>query len=108
MPDAERDKRFDDLDVRIQALKKESGTTQKINDHHSMAHLAWRMVIELVVGITIGFVIGYGIDFLCGTIPIFMVTFIFLGFAAGVSTMLRSAKELQDQKSTEAVIHKEG
>ena len=108
MADLDREKRLNDLDVRIQALKSGSGATQKINDHHSMAHLAWRMVIELVVGITIGFVVGYGIDFLCGTVPIFMVIFIFLGFAAGVNTMLRSAKELQDQKSTEAVIHKEG
>jgi ATP synthase protein I len=53
------------------------------------------MVIELVAGLGIGFVIGFGLDTLLGTKPIFLVIFIFFGFAAGIKTMLRSAKEVQ-------------
>jgi len=64
-------------------------------DHHSQAQLAWRMVIELVAGLAIGFGIGYGLDTLFGTMPIFLVLFIFFGLAAGVLTMMRSAKEVQ-------------
>lgn len=30
--------------------------------------------------------------------PIFLVLFTFLGFAAGVKTMLRSAQEIQEKK----------
>ena len=60
------------------------------------------MVIELVAGLGIGFGIGYGLDSLFGTLPIFLVIFIFLGFAAGVNTMMRSAKEMQ-RKQLEAV-----
>ncbi|RYH03982.1 AtpZ/AtpI family protein [Salipiger sp. IMCC34102] len=63
--------------------------------HYSQAQLAWRMVIELVAGLGIGFGIGYGLDSLFGTMPIFLVIFIFFGLAAGVNTMLRSAKEMQ-------------
>ncbi len=53
------------------------------------------MVIELVAGIAIGFGMGYGLDSLFGTIPIFLVLFTLLGFAAGVKTMIATAAELQ-------------
>ncbi|HSG35960.1 MAG TPA: AtpZ/AtpI family protein, partial [Paracoccaceae bacterium] len=62
---------------------------------YSQAQLAWRMVIELVAGLGIGFIVGYGLDSLLGTMPIFLVIFIFFGLAAGIKTMLRSAKEVQ-------------
>ena len=68
-------------------------------EHYSQAQLAWRMVIELVAGIVIGFGIGYGLDILLGTTPIFLVLFIFFGLAAGVLTMVRSAKEVQLKRS---------
>ena len=67
-------------------------------EHYSQAQLAWRMVIELVAGPGIGFGIGYGLDYLFGTLPIFLVLFIFLGLAAGVNTMMRSAKEVQKKQ----------
>jgi ATP synthase protein I len=75
-------------------------------DQYSQAQLAWRMVIELVAGLTIGFGIGYGLDRLFGTLPVFLVLFIFAGFAAGVKTMLRSAKEVEMRRAAEAA--KEG
>ena len=59
-----------------------------------MAQVGWRMVIELVTGLIIGAGIGYGVDWLFGTIPLFLVVFTLLGFASGVQTMLRSAREL--------------
>ena len=68
--------------------------------HYSQANVAWRMVIELVAGLAIGFGIGYGLDTLFGTMPLFLILFILAGFAAGVKTMLRSARELQEPKAT--------
>ena len=100
--------RLSDLNRRIQLAKK--GTydgKSKLSDHHSAAHLAWRMVIELVVGLVIGFGIGYGLDSVFGTIPLFLVVFILLGFAAGVKTMMRSAKEVQEN-ATALGAEKEG
>ena len=76
-------------------------------EHYSQAQLAWRMVIELVAGLGIGFGIGYGLDSLFGTLPIFLVLFIFLGLAAGVKTMLRSAQEVQ-AKQLAAASEQEG
>ncbi|MDZ4310748.1 MAG: AtpZ/AtpI family protein, partial [Cypionkella sp.] len=53
--------------------------------------------LELVAGLMIGFGIGYGLDTLFGTMPIFLVLFVLAGFAAGVKTMLWSAKEMQEK-----------
>ena len=60
----------------------------------SQGEVAWRMVIELATGIMLGSGIGYGLDVLFGTLPIFLVIFSLFGFAAGIRTMLGTAKEL--------------
>ena len=96
MDDLSEGDRLNVLDRRIKSAKKDAGDGKlNLSDHHSAAHIAWRMVIELVVGLGIGFGIGYGLDSFFGTMPLFLVIFIFLGFAAGVKTMMRSAKEVQ-------------
>ena len=89
--------RLAELEKRIDAVKRAEKPTSKMEDHHSQAHLAWRMVIELVTGLLVGFGIGYGLDALFGTLPIFLVLFILLGFAAGVRVMLRTATEVQKE-----------
>ncbi|SNT71830.1 AtpZ/AtpI family protein [Paracoccus seriniphilus] len=61
---------------------------------YDKGHLAWRMVTEMVAGILMGCGIGYGLDYLFGTKPFLMILFIFLGFAAGIKTMMRTASEL--------------
>ena len=60
----------------------------------SQGEVAWRMVIELCTGMVLGLAIGYGLDVLFGTLPIFLIIFSLLGFAAGVKTMLGSARQL--------------
>lgn len=64
--------------------------------------LAWRMVTELVVGMVLGLAIGYGLDSLLGTLPVFLVLFALLGFAAGVRTMMRTAREVGKGRAAEA------
>ncbi|MTH64571.1 F0F1 ATP synthase subunit I [Paracoccus sp. DK608] len=63
-------------------------------EHFSQANMAWRMVTELVAGLGIGFGIGFGLDSLFGTTPLLMVVFVLFGLAAGVKTMLRTAREI--------------
>ena len=95
MPDPDHAARLKALDAKIAALKKPEQVKDHSEEHYSQAQLAWRMVIELVAGLGIGFGIGYGLDTLFGTMPIFLVLFIFFGLAAGVMPMMRSAKEVQ-------------
>ena len=96
--------------ARLEALEKRIAEAKKAvdpprsaeGDKYSQAQLAWRMVIELVAGLAIGFGIGYGLDHLFGTMPIFLVLFIFAGLAAGINTMLRSAKEVEMRRAAKA------
>lgn len=83
------------LEAKLAAKREPEEVKSHSEEHYSQAQLAWRMVIELVAGLAIGFGIGYGLDVLFGTSPIFLVLFIFFGLAAGVLTMMRSAKEVQ-------------
>jgi ATP synthase protein I len=64
----------------------------------SQGEVAWRMIIELVTGMVIGMGIGYGLDVLFGTLPICLIIFALLGFAAGVRTMLRTADQMKTQQ----------
>ena len=95
MTDPDQRKRLEELEGRIEKLKIKEQPKPHQEEHYSQAQQAWRMVIELVAGLMIGFGIGYGLDSLFGTIPIFLVLFTFLGLAAGVKTMMRSAAEMQ-------------
>ncbi len=100
----ERDEleRLKALDERIAKAKAALEQPKAAQDHHSMAQIGWRMVIEMVAGLGIGAAMGYGLDVLLGTMPIFLVLLTLLGFAAGVKTMLRSAREFQTGAENES------
>ena len=83
------------LEERLEHLGRDRRPETPGADKFHQANQAWRMVVELVAGLAIGFGVGYGLDRLLGTTPILLVIFIFLGFAAGVKTMLRTAAEMQ-------------
>ncbi len=95
MADLEPKERLRALEERIEAAKGEGQDERPHLEHYSMAQQGWRMVLDLVAGLVVGFVIGYGLDVLLGTLPIMLVIFTLLGFAAGVRGMLATAKEMQ-------------
>ncbi len=91
------------LDARIAALRdarkpKPTPGAEKF----TAASMAWRMVLELVVGVLLGAAIGWGLDGLAGTVPLFLLIFGGLGFAAGVRTMMRSAAAMQRRDTARA------
>ncbi|MEM8579328.1 MAG: AtpZ/AtpI family protein [Pseudomonadota bacterium] len=96
--DADKD-RMAALDARLAELTAPKDRKSHTEEHYSQAQLAWRMVIELVAGLGIGFGMGYGLDALFGTTPFLMIIFIFLGLAAGIKTMMRSAAEVQRRQA---------
>lgn len=83
------------LEDRLKAVKAGKEEIPHMKKDYAQANLAWRMVIELVAGLGIGFGMGYGLDYAFGTMPLFLVTFTLLGLAAGVKTMLASAREIE-------------
>lgn len=92
--DQDRKARLDALEARLADKRTTEAPKRHQDEHYSQAQMAWRMVIELVAGIAIGFGMGFGLDTLFGTTPWFMIVFVLLGFAAGVKTMMRSAREM--------------
>jgi ATP synthase protein I len=87
--------RLRELEERIAAARKSHEPKPARPNKYEVSSMAWRMVLELVVGMGLGCLIGYGLDFLLGTLPVFLMIFAVLGFAAGVRTMMRSAEEVK-------------
>ncbi len=85
------------LDARIRAARKSQEPAPRHETKYEKAGQAWRMVIELVVGMAMGIGIGFGLDSLFGTLPVFLILFSLLGFAAGIRVMMRTAQEVQDK-----------
>ena len=94
--DAERRERLAALEAKLAAKRKVEAPKRHTDEHYSQAQMAWRMVIEMVAGLGIGFGIGFGLDALFGTKPFLMIVFTLLGFAAGIKTVLRTARELNE------------
>ena len=92
-PDA---KRLDALEERIARAKaaQEPEEASEAMQSFSQAQMAWRMIVDLVVGIGMGVGLGFGLDKLFGTQPWMLVVFTLLGFAAGVNVMMGSAREM--------------
>ena len=68
---------------------------------HKKINYVWRMVLELVIGMVLGFFIGYGLDQWIGTAPMMMIIMSLLGFAGGISTMMKTAKEFSSIEPTD-------
>ncbi len=56
---------------------------------------AFKIGIELVVGVLFGGFVGWALDGYLGTRPWLLVLFLVLGFAAGMLNLIRTAKRMQ-------------
>ena len=102
MPDEPDSERLRQLEARIDRIKgKLVGSKTNTVKGFSQGEVAWRMIIELVTGMLLGMGIGYGLDVFLGTLPLFLVIFSLIGFAAGIKTMLGTAKQLAAKNKAE-------
>jgi ATP synthase protein I len=58
---------------------------------------ALKLSTELIAGVAVGGFIGWALDRLFGTAPFLMVAFLFLGAAAGIMNVVRTAKSMQGE-----------
>ncbi len=56
---------------------------------------AFKIAIELVVGVLFGGLVGWFLDGYLGTRPWLLVLFLVLGFAAGLTNVVRTARRMQ-------------
>ena len=78
----------------IESLSENSEGTATKRFKIQTGSLAYRMMVELVVGMIMGIGIGYCVDYAVNTFPLFLIVFSLLGFAAGVRVMLQTAKQI--------------
>ena len=74
-------------------LKKE---LYKDKDQPSPVAAAFKLSTELVAAVAIGTIIGFILDNTFGTTPWLIIIFFFLGVAAGIVSVFRSAKKMQE------------
>jgi ATP synthase protein I len=55
----------------------------------------YKLASEFVAGTLVGGLIGYGLDYVAGTLPLFLIVFLLLGFGAGILNMSRAANRSQ-------------
>lgn len=96
--------RLSALEEKLNAARKRQEPAPRSESKYTAASLAWRMVIELVVGMALGVGIGFGLDSLFGTLPIFLMIFAMLGFAAGIRVMMRTAAEVKNKRAEGALL----
>ena len=56
---------------------------------------AFKLGTELVAAVIVGTIIGFILDNWFGTKPILIIIFFFIGFAAGILNVVRTAKNMQ-------------
>jgi ATP synthase protein I len=94
--------RLKDLGGRIAAEQSDQAKASKPHEGYKSARnysKGYRLASEFVAGVLVGGLVGYGVDYLLGTIPLFLIMFLLFGFGAGILNMARAAK--QDQPSPE-------
>lgn len=58
--------------------------------------LAFRIGVELIAGVVVGGLIGWQLDSWLGTSPVLLLVFFLLGAAAGILTVMRTARAMQE------------
>jgi len=92
-----------DLDARLRALRQRmargrgGGSPRGRTAAQAASGFALRVGVELVAGLVIGGGIGWFLDRWLGTSPLMLILFFFLGAAAGIVGVFRTARELQRQ-----------
>jgi ATP synthase protein I len=90
--------RLKELGNRIAAEKQERVEAAKPNASFQGASdysKGYKLASEFVGGVLVGGLIGYGIDYVAGTLPLFLIVFLLLGFGAGILNMSRAANRSQ-------------
>ncbi len=89
--------RLDQLETHIEEArgKRPAAEPEAGNARGAALGMAMRLGIELVAGTVVGGFIGWWLDKWLGTGPFLLLTFFFLGTAAGILNVVRSAYDIQ-------------
>ena len=89
--DAGDRKRLDDLDARLRAAREGTERPRPASTQRQMS-FAYRVLIEMAVGVGAGGFLGWWFDRWLGTTPILLVVMLIVGFAAGALNAYRASQ----------------
>ena len=90
----------DDFKTRLKIAKNKVKNNSKIRDNNqnsSFMGSAFKLGTELVSAVLVGTIIGFILDTWFGTKPWLIIVFFFLGSAAGILNVIKTAKRMQDK-----------
>ena len=87
----------DDFKTRLEIEKNklEFNKNFKNKERGSFLGNAFKLGTEMVAAVVVGTIIGFILDNWFGTKPILIIIFFFIGFAAGILNVVRTAKNMQ-------------
>ena len=87
----------DEFKTRLKLAKDRIKKSEIKNDEKSSSNIghAFKISTELLAAVIVGTIIGFILDNWFDTKPLFILIFFFLGFAAGILNVVRTAKEMQ-------------
>jgi ATP synthase protein I len=87
----------DQFKTRLEIAKKKISKKNLYNknDNPSSIGTAFKLSTELVAAVTVGTIIGFIFDKTFDTKPWFILIFFFVGVVAGITNVIRSAKNMQ-------------
>ena len=87
-----------DFKTRLKIAKNKLKNSSKIRDNNqngSFIGSAFKLGTELVSAVLVGTIIGFILDTWFGTKPWLIIVFFFLGSAAGILNVIKTAKRMQ-------------
>ena len=90
-------KKFDVLSTRLKIAKEKANRNSSINNKKNTSSLgtALKLSTEMVAAVLVGSIIGFILDNWFDSKPWLTVIFFFVGAAAGILNVIRSAKLMQ-------------
>lgn len=109
-PDAKDGLKSDLADFEARLRKTQKAHQEPVNTaaRGTAMGIAFRLTTELVAGIIVGGGIGLLLDKWLGTGPLFLLVFFFLGMAAGILNVLKTAKQMTAQAEASAKSDNQG
>ena len=94
-------KNLKEISARLKIAKKNIDDSTEIKRNSNVSYLgnAFKMSTELVAAVVVGSIIGFILDEWFDTKPWFIIIFFFVGVAAGILNVIRSAKIMQKTRS---------
>ena len=88
----------DQFKTRLQIAKNKllKRNIKENNENSSSIGTAFKLSTELVSAVAVGTIIGFILDKTFGTKPWLILIFFFVGVVAGITNVIRSAKNMQE------------